>query len=756
MSRLTKQTLPAVACVWLMLSAAAGAAEWNAEAVEALIARGVVLSCDVNSASDQFQFELHLRVIREDGSRIEQRAVGERAQGRCAVLLLSPLGFPSSLAAEDAFWVVDRDRLMAYQGGCFDCRAGITSSGVPGLEINSAAARLANSTITLDVGALVRFFRVEGATSGWDQIAQRYWIRTPKGAQVSVFLERSPAHKDFPFRAIAISGKGRGGKGQMEMVISGFHLGAARPLALGQFRPSAGTKLAPVSYADIKTSHFGSLGTTFDERDPLSRVTGESLLAQLIQRESLRLDANESRRLRDAVGQLESPEPAALSRVFGILRGLGGGRIWDAPQGRSPAGAEYDSTAAARRTEIVFGPEATAELRSKLAGIVMSNLPDALRCDALELLGRFGLPLLSPLLADIEISLAAATPALQAAGSALRIRHARGDHTDVQRLQQVVRVGRLSPSLVSFSLEALAAAGQLDAQAEQFAALCAGEGLVASETLRRSRAVATCEKGRSFLLGRLVDGRLNPGDGLAVLLESMTESDSDWPRWVSFCRGLALDQAKPAELRAIANRAVHRDAPSLASKYPEEFLQSVLGTDNSELLYGAFWNLVKIGRSPDCYRVLAARLLDAEPRKRVDSSALAVAVTSLELDLGQRVAPACWGILDKLFLDSDPGVRRNSAILILTLLDHRIDVPQGYVEKLADGALAAADAEQLALFSAALKRLAGPDCLPPLPENVKTYEDVIDWHRGNSSEIRQHLRKWISRWKQQQAQGERD
>ena len=351
-------TLPVAACIWLALSTAAGAAEWTAELVEALIARGVVLSCDANSASDQFQFELHLRVVREDGSRIEQRAVGERAKDRCAVLLLSPLGFPSSLVAEDAFWVVDQDRLMMFQGGCFDCRAGITTSGVPGLEVKSAEARLANSTITLDVGALVRFFMVEGATSGWDQTAQRYWIRTPKGAQVFVFLERSPVHKDFPFRAIAFSGKGPGGKGQIQMAISGFQFGPARPIALNRFRPSAETKFAPASFADVKSSHFGNLGTTFDEYNPLSRATGESLLAQLGQ--SLRLDANKSRQLRDAVGQLKSPEPAALARACGILRGLGGGHIWVAPPRRSAAGAclpDCDSIAAARLPRLCLDPK---------------------------------------------------------------------------------------------------------------------------------------------------------------------------------------------------------------------------------------------------------------------------------------------------------------------------------------------------------------------------------------------------------------
>ena len=273
----------------------------------------------------------------------------------------------------------------------------------------------------------------------------------------------------------------------------------------------------------------------------------------------------------------------------------------------------------------MFGPEATAELRSKLAGIVTSrNLPDPLRCEALELLGRFGLPLLSPLLADIENSLASAPPELQVASAGMRIRHARGDRTDVQSLQQAVRDGRVPPSLISFSLEALAAASELDAHADQFPRVCAAEGLAADEALRRIRTVATSAKGRSFLLSRLVEGRLNPGGCLAALSESMTESDGDWMRWVNFCRGLALDRARPAELRTIANRAVHRDAPSLASRYPDEFLQSVIDSDNSELLYGAFWNLVKIGRATDCYRVLQARLADAEPRKRLDSLTLAM------------------------------------------------------------------------------------------------------------------------------------
>jgi len=52
----------------------------------------LVLSFDPNSAADQFQFEVRVRLVDQDGSTIEQRSVAERSGDKAAVLFLSPNG----------------------------------------------------------------------------------------------------------------------------------------------------------------------------------------------------------------------------------------------------------------------------------------------------------------------------------------------------------------------------------------------------------------------------------------------------------------------------------------------------------------------------------------------------------------------------------------------------------------------------------------------------------------------------------------
>lgn len=735
----------------------------------------LVLSFDPNSAADQFQFEVRVRLVDQDGSTIEQRSVAERSGDKAAVLFLSPNGFPASLVLEKTFLVVASKEIEGFHGGHFSFHAGIIPQGGMGMSMPYSNDASRNSRITLDLAELARRFMVDGAEVTWDEGTASYSVATPGGARLFVYLERDAEPARFPIRAVLATGWGRSGTARIEIAISNIHVGCTPPRTLFRMAGWDDLPLVPASFAQIKASDLNSLGASFDEDDQAACRMGAKLLRKFLTQKSLVVADAELNRVRGLVDSLESATEPEVRDALRELRGVGTWYVWWGLQGRdTPSGRwlqlDYDRFKAAGHTEIAFGPLVTRMLRQQLAAIVTRrDFSLATRCEALDLVGQFGLPLLSPVMVGIEKSLAEQSEEeLQVVLSSVRVRYGLANDEDVGRLHRTVAENRVSPEVVTQAIEALAIIAELEPHAERLASFATGERAEASEegvtsdqepvksvqVPRRIQALAADPAGQRILLDLLERGseKLPTAVGITALLDALTPADEAWQRLLRFCREVALNTQRTVQHREAANRVVHRDGKALASGYSEEFFQSALESGQVSLITPAMTNMVMVGEDTRCYETIQSLLGDTDPARRSEYATTLAIVGAFQRVHGQRLPSSFWTALDKVFADSDPRVRVAGLTTIAVLLGADSWIPTSYVKPLVETALESQDPAHLAITCAALISVTRSDYKPSFAGEASTGPEFLEWVRQHAAEVREHLRDWYAGWQKRQWQ----
>lgn len=731
-----------------------------------LIDGPILLTSDARSASDLFQFEIQCRIVNADGTRTNVRALAQRRKDKLAVLLLSDDGVPSAFLVGTTFLVIDEHVVRIVRDACFDCQAGATSEGPVGLDITYSGTFLKSSQITLDLRSLAQLFMVDDAEYGWDSRSGRCWTATPRGAYLCYHLDRRAGPKEFPIRAVVVKACGVEDGSRLEISLSNFSI--ASPLARDLFqmaRPENGIEDIPVALGEFaqltRTPPLSDLGASFDDRDENARRLGLKLLRRLRTLDDL---AVSDERLNGVQALLTSLRDAAEPQVMDALRELrqlGARHVWGGLEERPGHGRSrdvaYDRFQAAGRTEVAFGPEMTPLLRQRLADVAANrDLSVETRGEALDLLGQFGLPVLSPRLDDLEQSLAAeSSEELRVVLSSVRVRQTTASDNDFRRLHRALADRRLSPSTLTLALEALAIAHDLAPHADKLPNLVSESAAPPSETLRRLRALASAPVGRSALLELLEQGSAREPRvaALSALNAALAPSDEEWPRFQRLARSMALAADRSPTERVAANGIVRRDPHALASSYTEEFYRSALADDDADLVLTAMWNMVDVGKGPACFEAIKGKLAHHDAAKRVEGAILCSAVATREWKSRQRLSPGFWPNLDTIFRDSDPEVRRFGPIHVLLLTERGAPMPASYVAPLVETALAAEDSTHLGLACRALERVTNSDYKFPCPPGLGKGE-TLPWISNNAAAVREHLQTWHSAWRRNASERE--
>jgi hypothetical protein len=437
---------------------------------------------------------------------------------------------------------------------------------------------------------------------------------------------------------------------------------------------------------------------------------------------------------------------------LGELRKVGSRHVWQKlqmpPQAMFETGFArftlgYDRFVSASETQWILGPEVVNVLYPGLMSAALRlDLSPVVRCEALDLIGQFGLPALSPRLADLDAKLSKEpVEELRTIWSSVRVRQSIANDEDLARLHNTVSENRQHYDVVTAAIEALALADELERHADQLPKLVRSIDGSPGTLSRRTRALAATPAGRLALLELLEQGSedLVRRDGLAALGQTLDPEHEDGSRLRRYAKQVALSPASPLADRAAANRIVYSDVETLTAGYAEEFFQMAQAADDMELLSGAMANMVAAGKAAPCLEAIARGLLVAEAKKREQAALLCSAVACLEWKRSRQLPLGVWRNVDTLFKDSDQSVRRYGPICILLLLDLQAPIPQSYVSPLVEASLDFQDPMDLALACTALTRLT--DYAPPVDRAVPPAE-VSDWMRRNADQVRQHLRTW--------------
>lgn len=742
-----------LACVSLVDSALCGS---DAEQrLRDLVRARLTLSCNQESHSTKFQVEVTVRGVNERQQTVEQRIVLERNGDKVAALVLTPTGFPTSLLVGQTLLVIDGDKVKGFDGGRFHCQGGIIGDNYFGINVKYADDNLKSSTVAVDLNALANFFVGEESVYGWDARTKQLSVTTPSGAQLAFFLNDREDADTFPIRAAVATVTARHDpRVHISVGISNIYLGMP-PRSLLKTTGWPELPIVGASFAELHATHLSDLGTSFDETNASARRLGTIMSDGFKLDKALRLSEQTRDRLHELLGSLgRAPEPKVRSSLHQI-RGWGESHVWSHLQ--KPLGTpsafrvDYDRFRAAAFTEIAMGPTITRELHDRLMDIVArGDLDDSIRCDAMDMIGYFGLPILSTRVDELA-KLMPDEDALNSrvALACIRARQSLVTEADVQLLHQAVATSELPPSLRTMAIEALSISGELDRYESAPAPLLSDDLHTDNGAIsRRVRAIAASPHGQRILLQLLEskDDRLALGDGLMSLLGSLTPSDENWGRLARFAVNTALNTEFADEVRITANKIVHQDKQLLESDYTDKFFRSTFGSQNGNLVYGALWNMLEVGRGAECYKHVQALLKSRQMPERSQATTLLSALSIVEWKSRKQLSSSFWPALDAVFQNDAASVQRVGPVLILMLIDEGVPVPVSYITPNVEIGLAAKNPADLAVSCFVVSRLSREDFALPIMREAPTKAAIIEWFNNNAETARRELELWHSKY----------
>lgn len=735
-------------------------AEDHAEnAIPRLVERHLVLSSGSDSFADTFQFELRTRIIPDGSPVVEFWAVVERSGGNVAVLRLSQEGYPMAFLVGDLLSVVDTTAIRVFRGGMFDALFFHPEKHGRDVHIDFSGSATRKSNVYLDVSEVLRPAVVKDAQFGSDPRFGRHWLSTPRGAHVSVYLKHRVGPKDFPLRAIVSTGNLRAPKGRFELTITNFYVGTPPPRTIIRMRdPTKGEKPLPFEAttfdALMEVPHMKNLQAPFEDTDT-SRQLGAALLRHFVRDDDVTVPNEELRQMRKILATLPEATHPEVRESLSKLRVIGEEHIWSGMQEQGRFDIRYDRFKTASRTEIAFGPELARMLRNGLASVATNaRLTPETRCNAIDLLGQYGLPPLSATLRSIERELQSDLPqALQVALSSLRVRQGVADNRDLTRLRAAVLQRDLPAGVSAQVVEALAIVDELGTGPDILSIVLANEGLGGAAMPRRVRALAANTSGQCAMLDLLEQGddRLQVLPGITSLSDVLSPGDPGWHRLVQLCREIALSRDYAITDRTAANRVVHRDRKALQSSYTEDFYQLALESTNENMLFGAMCNMALVGKATECFDLIHRELSSENLERRRKYAVLLAAFAGFAQLNHCKLSPAFWRSVDVVLADVDAEVRRSGTSTMLCLLGVGAELPVKYVDVLVRNALTTDDPDDLASICLALTGMRDADYVLPLPRGIRDKEDVIRWIHDNAANVRDHLKKWHERWRDKTA-----
>ena len=735
------------------------AEEGGEHGVANLADRQLVLSSGNDSFATIFQFELQMRVMPEDGSPLAFRAIVERSDRSVAVLMLSAEGYPTALLTGNTFITVDAETIKVFDGGAFDAWFFHPDKGNRHAYVEFFDNAGRSSRVHLNVSHMVRPALVKGAEFGFESRFSRHWLTTPRGSHFFIYPECDSGSRGFPVRAIVAQGNTSRPKGRFELILSNFYVGITPPRTLVQMsRPTKGEKslrFEATTYDAITTlPHLQNLQAPFKDNET-TRQLGAALLRRFPTDSDLTVSSEELRRMNGILSTLPDATPSHVQESLSRLRVIGEKHVWRGMQKQERFNIRYDRFKTASRTEIAFGPEMARMLRNGLASVVTNSRQTAeTRCDAIDLLGQFGLPPMSATLGSIQRELQSdSSQAVQVALSTLRVRQGVADNDDLARLHAAVLERDLPVGVSTQVVEVLAITDELRTDPDVLNIVLAKDGPSGAVSSRRVRALAANGSGQSALLDLLEqgDGRLQLLLGITSLCDVLSPGDPGWHRLVQLCREVALRRDYTITDRTAANRVVHRDRKALQSSYTEDFYQSALESADENMLFGAMCNMALVGRATECFDLIHKELSSANLEQRRKYGVLLAAFAGFAQLNHCNLSPAFWRSVDIVLADVDAEVRRSGTSTMLCLLGVDAALPVKYVGLLVQNALTTDDPDHLASICLALTGMRDADYALPVPRGIRDKEDVIRWIRDNADTVRDHLTNWHEHWRDKRA-----
>lgn len=727
--------------------------------VRNLVDDGLVLGSGHDSFASTFQFELQMRVIPENGSPVAFRAIVERSDRDVAVLVLSIEGYPTALLIGNTFLAMDAEEMKVFNRGAFDVWLFDPDKGNRHayVEFFDDAAR--GSRVHLNVGHMIESALVKGAESGYESHFRRYWLTTPRASHFFIYAPSDAGTGTFPIRSVVSQGNTSKPKGRFELTLTNFYVGTPPPRTILRMSgPAKSERKLPFETTTFNAltavPHLKNLQAPFEDTDT-SRQLGAALLRRFIRDDDLIVPNEELRQMRRILATLPDVNPREVQESLSKLRVIGEEHIWSGVQEQGRFDIRYDRFKTASRTEIAFGPELARMLRNALASIVTNTrLPPETRCNAIDLLGQYGLPPLSATLASIESELPGdPTQALPVALSSLRVRQGVADNEDVARLRAAALQRDLPAGVSTQVVEALAIVDELGTGPDILGIVLANEGLEGAAMPRRVRALAATSSGQSAMLDLLEQGddRLQVLLGITSLHDVLSPGDPGWHRLVQLCRKTAISRDYPITDRTAANRVVRGDRKTLQSSYTEDFYQSALESADENMLFGAMCNMALVGRAAECFDLIHRELASENLEQRRKYGVLLTAFAGFARLNNCELSPAFWRSVDLVLADVDAEVRRSGTSTMLCLLGVGTTLPVKYVGLLVRNALTTGEPDDLASICLALTTMRDADYVLPLPRGIRDKEDVIRWIRDNADKVRDHLRNWHEQWRDKRA-----
>ncbi len=716
-----------------------------------LVDRRLVLSTEADCPVKDFQFEGLTRIMRDGRTEVEQRIVVERVGDEVGMMFLSPSRRPSSLALNQAFFVCENGRIAHYGEGHFRCAMGLSPREAPGIDVYYAGHARVRSQATLDIGRLAKFLMIEGARYGWNPAIRQCWVETPRGSRLELYLDPHRTQEHFPLRSVRFHGKAPAGNVQIEVLVTRIYANQPLPWRITGLSRDVFKVAESVEFSTISMSHFNDLGLTYDDQSETNRRASRQLADCLPRDEPLQIASKDAKRLATVVANLNAADADRARESREEIRRIGQQAIWGSLERRGEAAAgvpnaAYDRDKAAQRLELALGASGSESLKQSLLACVENESADfASRVDAIDLLGQFGICPPQRLREYLHERL---PDECAAALLTALVRQADVTDAEIARLRGYLVRDDLSPTVITLVAEALAVAGDetsLTAAVESLANPDSAEGQLLQ---RRAHAIAFVPAGRARLMAML-DAKSNQLElitGLRGLADGANTAAEDWPAVLAFCRQIALDIAEASSARILANRIVHRDQEALKAGYADEYFATLVDVDDPELLYSGIWNLASIGKPEKCLALLASRWEASDVQQRQDGVTLALAAVSLGTGSRGRaerksVPAGFWPIVEQALQDPSPAVRRLGGVAVLSTLDDGYLTPPALTKHLAACAVQSEDAEQLALFCMALRRIVGPDSVPPIPAELDTKAEVLRWYETNGAKIRMLIRE---------------
>ncbi|MCH7728904.1 MAG: hypothetical protein IH991_20820 [Planctomycetes bacterium] len=556
------------------------------------------LDTETKSPYRSFQFECRLIFELPDGQIGRARYVVERCGNRRGLLVLSPKGVPVLFLNTSGAIGVSKARpgeIEFVPSAAFDFRC------VPGQALDAELSfRIGGAPqlprIELDIAGLIKAARSREHTLKWDARTRTIKLEETDGMTTSIRLRRR-TDIGFPIESFSrFTANGRG------VTITNFVVGPHN--RDGNYGPRHLTSFREDPEGNQPRG-------VLKRREPTERWLREIVSlprVALVDKDAKLIEAGErlERWIQRAADLEKRPIPVALSQEsIQLPVGLFPQDRWfkrlanelanDATvlqatrASRVPFRLElvaYPRGMAAAYVEAWLGFKRTWRLYDFLTSVISDpDQPSYNQVRAIALLGRIGVP---PNLVDftnVERSLEAAEPYVQACWSACRLLHGAPTDQHLARTRAALKRPDWPRMLESMSIHGLANCGEsfdLQDWTERLLSLAKKLGDGNLWGTDRVTALATTEQGRNELLKQIQRGELTENYAQSALLALEAYSQGDTRRaLLKTARQLALDEKRGPASRSLAANVVATE--TVDPEFVQKFVATIQHAPHDEL-----------------------------------------------------------------------------------------------------------------------------------------------------------------------------